>query len=66
MQQLSKMLCTNTATFWVALDFLSEVLDVAENDMGPADHSQSPAVPSSTPRNGHWIPLESPVDWHNQ
>lgn len=52
------MLCTNKATFWVALDFLSEVLDVPKNDMGPADHNHSPAVPSSTPSNENGAPLQ--------
>lgn len=66
MQQLWNMLCTNTDTFWVALDFLSEVLDVPDNDVGPADHSHSPAVPYSTPSNGHWKWCTSPGDWHNQ
>lgn len=52
------MLCTSTATFWVALDFLSEVLDVPENDMGPADHSHSPAVPHRAMGTENGAPLQ--------
>lgn len=47
------MLCTNTATFGGALDFLREVLDVPEMWMGPADHNHSPAMPCSTVSDEH-------------